>query len=231
MTPTIRWRQELSAAIGQPGENEIHLWQADLDDPAPDCRTLFHVLSPPEQERARRFVFEPDRWRYLVARAWLRSVLACYLKVTPHKVPLATGAHGKPDIAAEFNRAGIEFNLSRCGRWALLAVTTKQAIGVDLQEALADDMWPAIARRCCTADEWEHVQALPSVMRAMVFSEIWTRKEAAGKAVGAGLTPEILSLSVGPADWGTVICGGGLSVWSLPTPNQLPAAIAVRASA
>ena len=229
MTPTIKWRQALSETPDLPGEDEIHLWRADLDDPAPDRGALFRILSSREQERARRFVFERDRRRYLVARAWLRSVLGRYLKLPPHKVPLSAGTHGKPDIAAEINPARIEFNLSHCGRGALLAVTTERAIGVDVQEALPDDAWPATARRFCTVGEWEHLQAMPSVRRATVFSEIWTRKEAAGKAAGVGLTPGILSFAVGPADWGTVVCRGGLMVWSLPALDRFSAAIAVRA--
>jgi 4'-phosphopantetheinyl transferase len=229
MTPTIKWQKELSEPCGLPGDYEIHLWQTDLDDPAPDYEALFHVLSSRDRERARRFVFEQDCRRFVVARAWLRSMLGCYLNVPPPEVPLAAGAHGKPHLAAEINRAGVEFNLSHCGRVALLAVATKHAVGVDVQEASPNNTWSAIARRFCTAEEWEHLRAVPPVVRVMVFSEIWTRKEAAGKAAGEGLTSGILSLSVGPADWGTVVCGGGLSVWSLPAQNRFSAAIAVRA--
>jgi 4'-phosphopantetheinyl transferase len=141
---------------------------------------------------------------------------------------VAANAHGKPGIAAEANHTGLQFNLSHCGRLALLAVTAGREIGVDLQGTLRDAAWPAVAGRFCTPVEWEHVQALPPAMRALAFTEIWTRKEAAGKAAGEGLTSRIFSIAVGPAGWGTVDCGGGLFVWSLPSPARFAAALAVR---
>lgn len=228
MIPTIKWLQRLQEPAGLPGADEIHLWQTDLDEPATNGGISFHTLSSSEQKRARRFVFEEHHRRYLAARAWLRSVLGVYLNLSPHKVPLSANAHGKPCITAEANHAGPQFNLSHCGSLALLAVTAGREVGVDLQDVLQDTTWPAIAGRFCTPDEWEHVQALPPAMRAPAFAEIWTRKEAAGKAAGEGLTSRIFSIAVGPAGWGTVDCGGGLFVWSLPAQDRFAAAIAVQ---
>ncbi len=228
MTPTIKWPQRLQESAVLPRTNEIHLWRTELDEWPANGEILFRTLSSSELERSRRFVFEEHRRRYLATRAWLRSVLGAYLNVPPHAVPLAANAHGKPCIASEVNGAGLEFNLSHCDRLVLLAVTAWREIGVDLQGALRDAVWPAIAGRFCTPDEWEHVQALQPAMRAPAFAEIWTRKEAAGKAVGEGLTSRIFSIAVGPASWGTVDCGGDLFVWSLPAQDRFAAAIAVR---
>lgn len=228
MTPTIQWPQQWPEPATLPDSDEIHLWQTNLDDPAPDGGALLRTLSIHEQERARRFVFEQHRRRYLAGRAWLRSVLGAYLHTSPSEVPLAATAHGKPCIAAEANRDGLQFNLSHCNRLVLLAVAAGREIGVDLQTILPDVSWPDVAERFCTSDEWEFVHAMPPPMHAPAFAEIWTRKEAAGKAVGEGLTSRIFSIAVGPACWGTVDCGGGLFVWSLPAQDQLAAAIAVR---
>lgn len=228
MTPAIKWLRRLPESAGLPGVDEIHLWRTDLDELRADSGILFRALSPSEQERARRFVFEEHRWRYLAARAWLRSVLGAYLNLSPHAVRLAANVHGKPCLSAEVNRAGLQFNLSHCGRLALLAVTAGREVGVDLQGALRNDAWSAIAERFCTPDEWEFIQALPPAIRTPAFAEIWTRKEAAGKAVGEGLTSRIFSVAVGSASWGTVDCGGGLFVWSLPSQDRFAAAVAVR---
>jgi 4'-phosphopantetheinyl transferase len=228
MTPVIKWPQRWPEPAGLPGANEIHLWQTDLDEAPAAGGILFRTLSPSEQERARRFVFEEPRRRYVATRAWLRSVLGAYLNLSSPAVPLAANAHGKPCLAAEANRAGLQFNLSHCDRRALLAVTTGPEIGVDWQGVLRDAAWPAVAGRCCTPDEREHIQALPPAMRAPAFAEIWTRKEAAGKATGEGLTSRIFSIAVGPASWGMVDCGGGLLVWSLAAQDRLTAALAVQ---
>jgi len=228
MTPTIKWLQRMPETAELPGVDEIHLWQTDLDEPQANGEVLFHTLAPSEQERARRFVFEGHRRRYLAARTWLRSVLGSYLNLPPPAVPLATNAHGKPCIATEANQAGLQFNLSHCDHFALLAITSGREIGVDLQEVLPDAAWSDIAERFCIPDEREHVRALPPETRASAFAEIWTRKEAAGKGLGEGLTSRIFSIAVGSADWGTVDCGGGLLVWSLPAQDQFAAAVAVR---
>lgn len=228
MTPKIKWRQRLPEPAEVPGSDEIHLWETDLDEPQANGGILFPALSSSEQERARRFVFEKHRRRYLATRAWLRSVIGACLNLSPAAVPLEANAHGKPCVAPEVNRAGLQFNLSHCDRLALLAVTAGQDIGVDLQVPLRPAVGTLVARRFCTPDEWEHVQSLPPAMQAAACAEIWTRKEAAGKAVGEGLTSRVFSMAVGPASWGTVACGGGLFVWSLPTQARLAAAIAVQ---
>jgi len=231
MMPTIQRPQRLPKPAVLPGTDEIHLWQTDLDERPANAELSSGTLLPSEQGRARRFVFEEHRWRCLAARTWLRSVLGACLNLPPRAVPLSANAHGKPCIAAEANRAGLQFNLSRCGHLAPLAVTAGREIGVDLQRVLPDTAWPAIAERFCTPDEREHVRTLPPETRAQAFAEIWTRKEAAGKAAGEGLTSRIFSIAVGPASWGTVDCGGGLSVWSLPAQDRFAAAIAVRGPA
>ncbi len=228
MTPTIKWLQRLPEPAELPGADEIHLWETEFDEPRANSEILFHTLSFSEQERARRFVFKEHRRRFVVTRVWLRSVLGAYLNLSPQAVPLAANAHGKPCIAAEANHPGLQFNLSHCDRLALLAVATGREVGVDLQGTLREAAWPAIAERFYTLDEREHVQALSPAMRAPAFAEIWTRKEAAGKAAGEGLTSRIFSIAVGPADWGMVDCGGGLSVWSLPARDRFAAALAVR---
>jgi 4'-phosphopantetheinyl transferase len=143
---------------------------------------------------------------------------------------LASNPRGKPCIVVEANHSGLQFNLSHCDHLALLAVTTEREVGVDLQAATGDTAWPVVAERFCTPGEWEHVHTLPPAMRIPAFAEIWTRKEAAGKASGEGLTSRIFSIAVGPADWGAVDCGGGLSVWSLPARDHFAAAIAVQPS-
>jgi len=228
MRPALHWPQRPPEPADLPGADEIHLRQTDLDERVARAEPLWDALSLAEQERARRFVFEEHRRRYVSARTWLRSVLGAYLDLPPRDVPLALNTRGKPHIAADTKRAGLQFNLSHCDRFALLAVAAQREIGIDLQEPLRDGTWPAIAERICTPAEQQHIQTLPPETQARAFVEIWTRKEAAGKATGEGLTARIFSLAVGPAAWGTVDCGGGLSVWSLRFPDRFAAAIAVR---
>jgi 4'-phosphopantetheinyl transferase len=228
VTFTIQWPELAGEPVRLPGAEEIHLWRTDLDESSGPDGLLFRTLSPPEQERARRFILEQPRQRYIAGRAWLRSVLGAYLKLAPSAVPLTTSAHGKPGLAPATDGAGLRFNLSHSGHFALLAVTAGREIGVDVQTILADETWPAIAGRCFTPEEWAHVQALPPDGQATAAAEIWTRKEAAGKTLGLGLSSPVWSLSLGPSAWGKVHCGNGLCVWSLPAQGRQAAAVAVQ---
>jgi len=214
--------------VEPPVPDEIHLWQADLDAFPGDAGIWLRLVSSAEQDRARRFVFEEPRRRYLAAKAWTRRVLAAYLKLSPRDTPLTAGAHGKPQIAAEANHADLRFSLSHCGRFALLAVAIGDEVGVDLQAPLPEGSWPAVAERCFTREERECVRLRPAAAQASACTEIWTRKEAAGKALGAGLTPRVFSFAVGPASWGTIDCGEGLCVRSLPSQDRFAAAVAVQ---
>ncbi len=227
MMPTIKWPKLAGGHVAPPVTDEIHLWRTDLDESSADDGIWFRTLSSSEQERARRFIFEEPRRRYLAARIWVRSVLGAYLNLDPQAVLLTTSGHNKPRLVARANRPGLQFNLSHSNRFVLLAVTGEGEIGVDVQEVLSDEAGTAIAGRFFTPEEMEHVHHQPPARRGMVCAEIWTRKEAAGKALGVGLTPRILSFAVGPAAWGTIDCGDGVSVWSVPFQDRFAAAVAV----
>jgi 4'-phosphopantetheinyl transferase len=214
-------------SVSPPTPSEIHLWQADLDKLPGQEGNWSRSLSFPEQSRAGRFVYAKHRRRYVAAKAWTRQVLSSYLRVKPRTVPLTTGSHGKPQIVAAANPADLRFNVSHSGRFALLAVATGNEVGVDVQSPLPEVSWPVVAERFFTRAEQESLRRLPPPSRASAFMEIWTRKEAAGKALGLGLTPRVWSLEVGLAAQGAVNCGNGLWVWSLPAQDSSAAAVAV----
>jgi len=213
---------------GLPGSREVHLWCTNLDDSPGDIGVLSQMLSPQEQARARRFVFEKQRRRFIVAKAWSRSVLGPYLSREPCDVPLTVDARGKPHIIAEANHVDLRFSLTHCGRFAMLGVTVNQNIGVDVQDPIPDELWPAVTERLLTPDELAYIHDLAPTERAFALAEIWTRKEAVAKALGTGLTSQVFSYAVGPSAWGTVHCGRGLRVWSLPGHYRLARAVAVR---
>ncbi|MGA3284752.1 MAG: hypothetical protein ABSD57_09880 [Verrucomicrobiota bacterium] len=98
MTPTIKWPQRLQGPAEWPGVTEIHLWQTDLDELTTNGGISFRTLSFTEQERARRFVFEEHRRRYIAARAWLRSVPGACLNLPPRAAPLAASCCLKKKI-------------------------------------------------------------------------------------------------------------------------------------
>ena len=110
----------------------------------------------------------------------------------------------------------------------MLGVTVNQNIGVDVQYPIPDELWTAVTERLLTPDELAYIHDLAPTERAFALAEIWTRKEAVAKALGTGLTSQVFSYAVGPSAWGTVHCGRGLRVWSLPGHYRLARAVAVR---
>ncbi len=220
--------QSLGRHGGLPGSSEVHLWCTNLDESLVDIGVLSLMLSPPERARARRFAFEKHRRRFIVAKVWCRCVLGRYLSREPCDVPLNVDARGKPHIVAEANQVDLRFSLSHCGPFAMLAVTVKLNIGVDIQYPIADELWPAVTERLLTPDESAYINDLTPTAKTLALAEIWTRKEAVAKALGTGLTSQVFSYAVGPSAWGETRCGRGLQVWSLPGDYCLARAVAVQ---
>ncbi len=133
------------------------------------------TLSPEEQTRAARFIFERDRVKWARARTALRTVLAQYAGTNPGDLVFAYGENGKPRLEGV---TGVEFNLSHAGAWAMVAVALGPAVGVDLEAIRLDVNIADLLRRVGERD-------LPT-SREDLF-QVWTRREARTKATGGQL--------------------------------------------
>src|SRR5262245_39260742 len=168
-------------------DDEVHVWRVGLDWPAASVAELKGVLSSDERARADRFHFEIDHRRHVVGRGVLRLVLARCLGTAPHALRFDTGARGKPNLAAGFARARLQFNVSHSGELALVALTVGRAVGVDVEWIRHDLDVEAIAERYFSARENAALATLAADARRDAFYACWTRKEAYIKAVGDGL--------------------------------------------
>jgi 4'-phosphopantetheinyl transferase len=165
--------------------DDIHVWLAKLDDYSADSLKL--LLGEDELTRAARFHFEKDRNHYIVARAWLRKLLAAYQGVNPRELGFSYAEKGKPALK-ESQRSLLSFNLAHSGGMAIYAFSRNREIGVDLElirEDLADEK---IAERFFSEREIGDLRSLPAELRKRAFFDCWTRKEAYIKARGDGLS-------------------------------------------
>jgi 4'-phosphopantetheinyl transferase len=165
--------------------DEIHVWLAKLDDFSADSLKL--LLAEDELTRAARFHFETDRNHYVVARAWLRKLLAAYLGVSSRELRFSYAEKGKPALE-ESQRSSLRFNLAHSGGMAIYAFSRDREIGVDLEfirEDLADEK---IAERFFSEREINDLKSLPAELRKRAFFDCWTRKEAYINARGEGLS-------------------------------------------
>jgi 4'-phosphopantetheinyl transferase len=169
-------------------QNEIHVWLAGLDPAGTSWDSFADCLSLAERERAARFKFLPDRRRYLIAHAALRSILGMYLSVQPVVLAFDSGPAGKPKLAQDFAGSQIEFNLSHSGELALIAVTHGSEVGVDIERIQENFDFASIAQRVFTSREVAALHVLPLDLQREAFYKCWTSKEALLKAKGTGLS-------------------------------------------
>jgi 4'-phosphopantetheinyl transferase len=178
------------------GPNDIHVWRCRLFSDLPGRADLEQHLSEDERERAARFRFEPDRRRYLVARAMLRRIVASYVADRPERLRFRYEKHGRPALMPQRPDACVDFNVSHSGELALLAVARSRRIGIDVEKVRADIGSDEIAQRFFSPNEVRALRSLPDELRNMAFFHCWTRKEAYVKACGEGLNIALDSFDV-----------------------------------
>ncbi|RPI01128.1 MAG: 4'-phosphopantetheinyl transferase superfamily protein [Calditrichaeota bacterium] len=171
----------------------IHLFLVDMDSYFPQADDLGSLLNETEMNRAERFVFDVDRRRFIVARAWLRRLLASYLAISPQFVKLSYNVYGKP--FAE-NENGLSFNLSHSGHLALFAVCRDAEIGVDIEQVKPEIATLEIAQKFFAPKEVQLLKGVPTERRSELFFDCWTQKEAYIKAKGMGLSLDLHSFAV-----------------------------------
>ena len=166
-------------------ENEVHLWQANLDNHNPDIFERF--LSADELSRANRFHFARDRKHFVVARGLLRNLLAAYLGVDCASLQFCYGAQGKPFVLLDDDRQ-INFNISHAHGHAVFVFSRGREVGVDLEFVKEDFEAEEIAHRFFSRNEVAALRTVRLEKRKQAFFNCWTRKEAYIKARGEGLS-------------------------------------------
>jgi len=191
---TFRPPRELENLLS--GANDIEIVVASLDVPACDVDIASEVLSVDERRRADRFVFKPDRNRYIVARAQLRKLLGDRLQVSPESIEFCYGEYGKPALANQLTGQPLYFNVSHSDDVAVYAFSRSRELGVDV-EAIADmSDRDEVAAHCFSNQEIRKYKQLDDSDKPLGFFNCWTRKEAFVKALGDGLQCPLNSFDV-----------------------------------
>ncbi|MEZ4662805.1 MAG: 4'-phosphopantetheinyl transferase superfamily protein [Caldilineaceae bacterium] len=176
-------------------EAEVQLWVDSLEAPVEQMLTLRQTLAADELARAKRFHFERDRRRFIVARGRLRQLLGRYLVLPPPEIRFTYSAHGKPLLQEAQNPAALQFNLSHAGEMMLVGVTRGRAIGVDIEQVRSLDDMMGIAASFFSPRKYDVGRRARRPKRAGLFN-CWTRKEAYIKAQGQGLSLPLDSFDV-----------------------------------
>ncbi len=172
--------------------HRVDVWRVFLDVRSEPLQQMESTLSADELQRASRFHFEKDRYRYLLAHASLRDILARYLQCEPRVLIFSANEYGKPFLP----NLEIDFNLSHSSDYALIAVVRGRRVGIDVEQIRADIEIESLARQNFSPREVSDLMALPPEQRPIGFFNCWTRKEAYIKAQGMGLSLPLDSFDV-----------------------------------
>lgn len=127
-----------------------------------------------------------------IIHAALHDILSRYVGLPAESLHIERTPGGKPFLAQPPGR--LSFNLSHCADLALLAVSGRGEVGIDVEgpRHLADVL--RVARRALPPDDVAQLERLEGGNRATRFLYLWTRMEARQKAFGQG----IFALAVSP---------------------------------
>jgi 4'-phosphopantetheinyl transferase len=214
-------------------EEDVLIWAAPLLQPAAIVSRLTGLLSAAEQARATRFKVEAAYRQFSIGRGLLRLVLGQYLATDPARLEFEYGPRQKPALAG----APLQFNLAHSGEVALIAVTPRQPVGIDVEAVRPMKDMLSIAKRFFAPAEYRTLRQLPPAMQTAAFYHGWTRKEAYLKALGDGLARPLdqFEVSLAPGQPAAILTIGGETLpaqeWSLtalePGPGYI-GALAVR---
>lgn len=170
--------------------SEIHVWFLELR-PSLECLSeLRRTLSRDEELRAQTFRLREDRDHFVASRGLLRKLLASYTRQRPQQLAFSYGPTGKPALESGCAYKDIQFNLSHSGDYALIAIASGRAVGVDVERLTQEREIDSekIARRFFSSVELASFLEYHPSDRIEAFFRHWIRKEAYLKARGFGLT-------------------------------------------
>lgn len=169
---------------------DVDLWWARAD-----LHQGWHVDLLDAAERGRREALRrpEDRARFTVATATLKLVVARRYGVPARQVAVARACPdcGRPHGAPRLPDHPLSVSISHSGDWAVVAVATAPAVGVDVEQVVPVDL-AGLGRQVLAAGE---EAATPAA-----FFRYWTRKESVLKATGDGLRVALTRVGVTPAD-------------------------------
>lgn len=180
------------------GEPKLGLYAVEVSRAlAPDVqRRLTALCSDRRRERLGRFRHADDARRSLMAEMLARAAICTEWlpDVASGKLAFGQDRYGKPYLVGH---PELHFNLSHSGRWCVCAVSTV-TVGVDVEQVRPMDL--AWTDKFLSAEEREDLRDRGEADRLWRFYELWTRKESYAKAVGRGLSPELLTVSIAEGD-------------------------------
>ena len=151
------------------------IWDFDLD-------AALEEISEQRREQALKFRHELGQRLCVLAYQLLKQGLGEVYGIRENPV-FEYNEHGKPSIVGH---PEIFFNLSHCKEAAICAISDRP-IGVDVESVR--EFKECLVRYTMNDDEVREIEAAED--RAMAFIRLWTKKEAALKLEGTGISKDV----------------------------------------
>ena len=168
-------------------KNDIHVWHATLAATPDNLAGAAKLLPATEREKTALVSSEAQRARLTLSRAWVRGILAKYLKQAAPDIAIRRSPRGKPHVEVGEGAQPLQFSVSHAADHMLVAVALSDDVGVDLERMTRIADVERIAARFFARAEYDALLALPAPQRADAFFRAWVRKEAVVKALGTGI--------------------------------------------
>jgi 4'-phosphopantetheinyl transferase len=163
--------------------DELHIWSCSLMEKAYDVDYLRTILSEDEKEKAKKFKFLKDQQHFIVARGYLRCLLALYLNQLPEHIKIVYGLWGKPQVAGN----SLYFNLSHSKGAILYAFVRSYDVGIDLEHINEHIDVEEMALTLLSSQDLSYWNSMTPKAKINAFFRFWVSREAFLKCVGKGL--------------------------------------------
>lgn len=147
-----------------------------------DLQATLLQISEQRREQALRFKFEHGQRTCVLAYLLLKQALKEEFEYTENPL-FEYGEHGKPSIVGH---PEIYFNLSHC-KEAVACAVSRQPIGIDVESV--GRYRESVAQYTMNVDEM--VQIHQSLQPEVMFTRLWTMKEARLKLTGEGINNDM----------------------------------------
>lgn len=143
---------------------------------------LEKIISTERRERIKKYHFEEDKKRSIMAEVLLRHSLKKDFGITREQIQFTNNSFGKPKLK---NFEQIHFNLAHAGDWVVCGVSDDVPIGIDVEIIKSNDL--GVAKAFFTSSEYKDILNQPKEKQIKYFYKLWTLKESYVKAEGKGL--------------------------------------------
>lgn len=151
-----------------------------------ELQRLIVTLPSWRREQAEKFKFKSGKRECALSYLLLCNMLREHFQITEQPA-FTIGEHGKPQLRFQHTDREIHFNLSHCKKAIACIVSDESEVGIDVE--CLGRYSESLANYCMSTEEVEAINNAPD--SDVIFTRLWTQKEAILKYSGEGIIDDI----------------------------------------